>query len=62
MRASQSFDLEFEKSGLTARELERELERIKRRNQALMRMIEKRRIEEFRERQKRQVEIEVEEN
>lgn len=60
--ASQSFDLEFEKSGLTARELERELERIKRRNQALMRMIEKRRIEEFRERQKRQVEIEVEED
>lgn len=60
--ASQSFDLEFEKSGLTARELERELERIKRRNQALMRMIEKRRIEEFRERQKRKVEIEVEED
>ena len=60
--ASQSFDLEFEKSGLTARELERELERIKRRNQALMRMIEKQRIEEFRKRQQRQVEIEVEED
>lgn len=60
--ANQAFDLEFEKSGLTARELERELERIKRRNQALMRMIEKQRIEEFRKRQERQVEIEVEED
>ncbi|MFP6639732.1 MAG: vWA domain-containing protein, partial [Myxococcota bacterium] len=57
---SLEFDLEFEKSGLTARELERELERIKRRNQALMRMIEKRRIEEFRQRQRRRVEIEAE--
>lgn len=54
------FDLEFEKSGLTARELERELERIKQRNQALLRMIEKKRIEEFRQRQRRRVEIQAE--
>ncbi|MCH2184408.1 VWA domain-containing protein, partial [Myxococcota bacterium] len=33
-------DLEFEKSGLTARELAIELERVKKRNQALMRLIE----------------------
>ncbi|MAI79710.1 MAG: hypothetical protein CL917_12265 [Deltaproteobacteria bacterium] len=58
--ASSVFDLNFEKSGLTARELERELERIKKRNQALMRMIEKQRIEEFRKRQRRRVEIEAE--
>ncbi len=54
------FELEFEKSGLTARELARELERIKRRNRALMRLIEQKRIEAFRERQRKRVEIEAE--
>lgn len=53
--------LHFEKSGLTSRELAIELERIKRRNQALMRLIEKKRIEAFRERQRKRVEIEAEE-
>ena len=54
-------DLDFEKSGMTPRELAVELERIKKRNQALMRLIEQRRIEAFRERQRRRVEVEAEE-
>jgi hypothetical protein len=57
---SMRFTLRFEKSGLTSRELAIELERIKRRNQALMRLIEKKRIEAFRERQRKRVEIEAE--
>jgi hypothetical protein len=56
-----AFELMFEKSGLTARELAVELERIKRRNQALMRLIEQKRIEDFRDRQRKRVEIEAEE-
>ncbi len=55
------FDLIFEKSGLTARELEVELERVKRRNRFLMRLIEKERIEAFRERQRKRVEVAAEE-
>ncbi|MBW2230328.1 MAG: VWA domain-containing protein [Deltaproteobacteria bacterium] len=54
-------ELIFEKSGLTARELAIELERIKARNKALMRLIEQKRIEAFRERQRKRVEIEAEE-
>ena len=50
--------LQFEKSGLTARELAIELERIKARNRELMRLIERKRIEAFRERQKKRLEIE----
>jgi hypothetical protein len=52
-----AFDLVFEKSGLTPQELERELERVKLRNRALMRLIEKERIEAFRERQRKRVEV-----
>ena len=51
----------FEESGLTERELAIELERIRKRNKALMRLIEQQRIEAFRERQRKRVEIEVEE-
>jgi hypothetical protein len=54
-------ELRFEKSGLTARELAVELERIKERNRALMRLIEQKRIEAFRERQRKRVEVEAEE-
>ena len=50
-------DLAFEKSGLTARELAVELERVKRRNRYLMRLIEKQRIEAFRERQRKRIEV-----
>jgi hypothetical protein len=60
--ASTRFELTFSKSGLTARELALELERIKRRNRALMRMIEQQRIEAFRERQRKRVEVEAEDH
>ena len=53
-------ELSFEKSGLTPRELAIELERVKKRNQALMRLIEQRRIEAFRERQRKRIEVETE--
>jgi len=56
------FDLHFEKSGLTPRELEIELERVKRRNRHLMRLIEKKRIEAFRARQRKRIEIGAEAN
>jgi hypothetical protein len=53
-------ELSFAKSELTARELAIELERIKRRNQALMRLIEQKRIEDFRSRQRKRIEVEAE--
>lgn len=53
-------ELQFEKSELTARELAIELERIKKRNRALLRLVEQQRIEAFRERQRKRVEIEAE--
>ncbi|MDG2334717.1 MAG: VWA domain-containing protein [Myxococcota bacterium] len=56
------FELEFEKSGLTARELEIELERVKRRNRYLMRLIEKERIEAFRERQRKRIQVGLDES
>jgi hypothetical protein len=49
--------MEFEKSGLTERELAVELERIQRRNKELMLLLERERIRRFRERQKGVVEI-----
>lgn len=54
-------DLEFEKSGLSERELALELERIKKRNKELLRLIERKRIQSFRERQQKKVTIEAEE-
>lgn len=53
-------ELQFAKSELTARELAIELERIKNRNRALLRLVEQQRIEAFRERQRKRVEIEAE--
>jgi hypothetical protein len=58
---SVNLDLDFEKSGLTERELAIELERIKRRNRELMRLLERKRIKAFRERQQKRVVIEAEE-
>ena len=57
----QLLDVDFEKSGLSERELALELERIKKRNKALMLLLEQKRIEAFRERQRKRVEIETEE-
>jgi hypothetical protein len=55
------FEFDFEKSGLSELELARELERIKARNKELMRLIERKRIQSFRDRQRKELEIEVEE-
>ncbi|MBW2275235.1 MAG: VWA domain-containing protein [Deltaproteobacteria bacterium] len=57
---SVSLALDFEMSGLTENELAVELERIKRRNKALMLELERKRIEVFRERQRKKVIIEAE--
>ena len=53
--------LDFEKSGLSERELALELERIKRRNKELMRLLERKRIQSFRDRQQKRVTIEADE-
>ena len=54
--------LAFEKSGLSERELALELERIKKRNKELMLLIERERIQKFRDRQRKRVVIESEED
>lgn len=54
------FDFDFEKSGLNDLELAQELERIKARNRELMRLIERKRIQSFRERQRKELTIEAE--
>ena len=57
---SMNLDLDFEKSGLTERELAIELERIKKRNKELLRLLERQRIQAFRERQQKRLVIEAE--
>jgi hypothetical protein len=57
---SLELDLAFEKSGLSERELTLELERIKKRNKELLRLIERKRIQSFRDRQQKRVVIEAE--
>ncbi len=57
---SVEFDLDFEKSALTERELAIELERVKKRNRELLLLIERERIQRFRERQRKKVMIEAE--
>ena len=59
--ASATVAFEFAEAGLTERELERELERIKKRNKALLRLLERERIERFR-RRRREVVIEADPN
>jgi hypothetical protein len=57
---SVELDLAFEKSGLNERELAIELERIKKRNKELMLLLERKRIQSFRDRQRKRVVIEAE--
>jgi hypothetical protein len=52
-------DLVFEKSGLTERELALELERIRERNKQLMLLVERERIQRFREQQRKVLEFEA---
>jgi len=54
------FDLDFQKEGLSERELAREVERVRDRNRELMLLLERRRIENFRDRQRKRVEVEAE--
>ena len=56
---SVELDLEFETSGLTGRELGLELERIRERNKQLMLLIERERIQRFRDQQRKMLELEV---
>jgi len=57
--SSVELELNFEKSGLTGRELAMELERIRERNKQLMLLIESERIQRFREQQRKMLELEV---
>ncbi len=57
---SVDFDLEFEIAGLTDRELMLELDRIRERNKQLMLLIERERIQRFREQQRKVLEFEAE--
>jgi hypothetical protein len=59
-RGSVVFDLEFHKAGLSDRELGLELERIRRINKELMLLRERRRIEDFRRREQKELELQVE--
>ena len=58
---SVELDLFFEKSGLTERELALELDRIRARNKQLMLLVERERIQRFREQQRKVLEFEVSE-
>ena len=55
---SVDLDLDFEKSGLTERELALELDRIRERNKQLMLLVERERIQRFREQQRKVLELE----
>ena len=55
---SVELDLDFQKSGLTERELALELDRIRERNKQLMLLVERERIQRFREQQRKVLELE----
>lgn len=57
---SVEFDLEFEVSGLSDRELALELERIRKRNKELQLLIESERIQRFRAKQRKDLKLEAE--
>jgi Mg-chelatase subunit ChlD len=59
-RGSVEVDLNFKMAGLSDRELAKELERIRERNKALQLLVERKRIEEFRAREKQRKELEIE--
>lgn len=57
---SVEIDLNFKMAGLTDRELAKELDRIRERNKQLQLLVERKRIEEFRAREKQRKEVEIE--
>lgn len=59
-RGSVTLELDFGRTPLTDLELARELERIRRMNKELLLLKERKKIEEFRAREKKELEIEVE--
>ncbi|MCC6642865.1 MAG: VWA domain-containing protein [Deltaproteobacteria bacterium] len=59
-RGSVEVDLDFKMAGLSDRELVRELERIRERNKQLELLVERKRIEEFRAREKQRKELQIE--
>ena len=59
-RGSVEVDLDFKMAGLSDRELTRELERIRERNKQLELLVERKRIEEFRAREKQRKELQIE--
>ena len=58
---SVELDLVFETAGLSARELTLELERIRERNKQLLLLLERERIQKFRESQRKVLEFELDE-
>jgi hypothetical protein len=58
---SVELDLQFERSGLSERELALELDRIRERNKHLMLLVERERIQRFREQQRKVLEFEADE-
>jgi len=56
---SVDLELDFQTSGLTERELALELERVRERNKQLMLLVERERIQRFREQQRKELEIEA---
>lgn len=59
-RGSVTLDLAFGRTQLTDLELARELERIRRMNKELLLLKERRKIEDFRQQEKKDLELEVE--
>jgi hypothetical protein len=59
-RGSAMVEIEFSRSQLSQREMSLELERIRRMNKELLLLRERQRIDEFRNREKKELEIEVE--
>ena len=57
---SASLELTFARSQLTTREMATELERIRRMNKELLLLRERKRIDEFRNKEKKELEIQVE--
>jgi hypothetical protein len=58
-RGSVEVDLNFKMAGLSDLELAKELERIRERNKALQLLVERKKIEEFRAREKQRKELEI---
>jgi Mg-chelatase subunit ChlD len=59
-RGSVTLELEFARAGMSDRELAHELERIRRMNKELLLLRERERIEDFRRREKKELELEIE--